>query len=77
MITGEFKIDPLGLGVNVQTIASVKVVNTADHPQRPEYGNYLITFTTGKRRKIVRVENHFRASGFWELLKSALAKETP
>lgn len=76
MIIAEFKLDCYGLGTSIETIGSVKIINTGDHPHSPKYGNYKIVFTDDKNnQEIVVLENHLREDGFWVLLERAIHKK--
>lgn len=62
-----------GLGP-AKRISRVEIVNRGDHPRRPDYGNYDITFFDANRKpiKTCDVRDHLRSEGFWPLFQRAL-----
>ena len=72
----EIRIDivPFGQESRRRTLEKICIINTADHPRRPEYGNYIVqTFGANTLpSKICRVRGHRRDRGYWPLIRKAI-----
>lgn len=74
MIRVRVDMVPFGLEDAVHTITEIRIINVADHPDRPVYGNYKVEVEKAGKVKQITIENHNRGDGFWPLL-SRVAEE--
>jgi hypothetical protein len=68
MLRLTLEVVPHGNESRARTIGVIEIVNTGDHPGRPEYGNYRGTM--GDRE--VEVTHHRRDDGAWKLVRRVL-----
>jgi len=74
MIRITVELIPFGIKGLKRNIGEIVIINSIDHPKRPEYGNYEVTIKDiGKDIiKELTITNHKRKEGVWVLLKKIL-----
>ena len=72
----EIRIDivPFGQESRRRTLEKFQIINTADHPRRPEYGNYAVHHLdeVGLTEVVCRIKGHRRDRGYWPLIRKAI-----
>lgn len=74
MIRITVELIPFGRKDLKRSIGEIIIINSIDHPKRPEYGNYEVTIKDiGKDIiKELTITDHKREEGVWVLLKKIL-----
>lgn len=72
MLRVTIEIIPFGDESMKRTLDTLELVNDGTHPDRPEYGNYVVTGSDHGGLREWEVKDHCRADGLWELLRMAL-----
>ena len=73
----EIRIDivPFGQESRRCTLEKIQIINTVDHPRRPEYGNYIVQTDNeeGRHPRVAcRIKGHRRDRGYWPLIRKAI-----
>ena len=68
MLEVQIDIVPFGYQADRETIGKLRIINTGDHIDRPNYGNYICEHPDGS----FKVLNHKRSDGVWLLLKKCI-----
>jgi hypothetical protein len=72
MIRVTIEMIPQGIEEKRETLASVQIVNTMNHPL-PGWGNYEVRITQGDVGENFEIKSHLRSDGLWKLLKRVFA----
>ncbi len=66
----EIKVDiiPFGQEDLRETLDSIKIINTGQHENKPEYGEYMVIHEGGS----FIIPSHKRDDGFWDLVRQAI-----
>jgi len=75
----EIRIDivPFGQESMRRPLEQLYIINTADHPRRPEYGNYDVKAVKHSAdgievRFVGKIKGHPRDRGYWPLIRKAI-----
>ena len=74
MVRITIEIVPFGKEEYKRIIGEIKIINTVDHPERPEFGNYKVIIIEKDTKKEIRIKDHKRSEGIWALLDKILKK---
>lgn len=72
MLRIKLEVVPYGNESKCKVIDTMIIINTADHPNRPKYGNYIAEIDDNGGRRLASVKDHRRDDGVWELVRLAL-----
>lgn len=72
MLRVTVEIIPLGDEAKREVLGTLEIVNDGTSRHRPEYGNYRYTLS-GRRMR--RITDHLRETGYWRLIRDILIQE--